>query len=299
MKLSIVIPLYNCTETIERTLNSLNCVAPEHRQDVEVLCSDDGSRDQSLEAAKNIASSSTGFQWQFISHPNTGVSGARNRALQVAQGEWVLYIDDDDELCTDPIPFLAQVGLNVSSLCFPVERFFDRTGKGKLIFPTRLHHSQDRLLNLFTAEVPFNICAVVFRREKMKHLFDINLKYLEDWMFWLQNFRLFLNVAYPKTRRPLARVHLHGHNRTSCYFQTGVARSQIASELLQASHWSPTQAENLRMQDMIGKILQHQKMSLTEIVTCRCSSILKIKALTYWMFGKRIGLIHPYKPDSV
>lgn len=295
MKLSIVIPLYNCSQTIERALNSLNCVAPNNRKKIEVICSDDGSKDLSLADAKKIASNTSGFQWQFLSHPNTGVSGARNRALNVTKGEWVMYLDDDDELRSDPIPFIEKVGPGINAVCFPIERYFDRSGKTKLVFPTKLGSSQEKILNLFTAEAPFNICAVLIRRKQIQKLFDTNMKFLEDWKFWLQNFHLFLNVTYAQTRSPIARVHLHGQNRTSCYFETGVARSIIANELMDTPGWSKFQLENLKVQHAIGQILQNKKVPLSEFVTRQCSFVLKIKAITYWLFGKWIGIIHPYQ----
>lgn len=90
MKLSIIIPVYNEEKYLRRCLDS---VAAQMCDDVEVLVIDDGSEDGSYEIAKSFE--------QFTTIKKTmssfGVSFARNIGLNAAQGEYITFLDSDDE----------------------------------------------------------------------------------------------------------------------------------------------------------------------------------------------------------
>lgn len=88
-RISVIIPLYNKAKEIERTLRS---VAKQSVQPLEILIVDDGSTDGSAEvvAAMNLP------QVTILYQQNRGVSAARNRAMEMAQGEWIALLDGDD-----------------------------------------------------------------------------------------------------------------------------------------------------------------------------------------------------------
>ena len=96
MKLSVIIPVYNCEQYIERCLLSL---LNQSYQDFEVIVVDDGSTDNSrkkIEALLAERKKST-----IISRENGGVSAARNTGIKCAKGEWIAFIDGDDFLSPD------------------------------------------------------------------------------------------------------------------------------------------------------------------------------------------------------
>lgn len=94
-KLSIIIPVYNEGRFLERCLDSI-IVAPEDRHDVEIIVIDDGSTDGSAEICDRYKDR-VGFK--VMHHAtNWGVSMARNHGLAFASGEWVTFLDSDDEL---------------------------------------------------------------------------------------------------------------------------------------------------------------------------------------------------------
>jgi glycosyltransferase involved in cell wall biosynthesis len=90
MKISVVIPLYNKSETILRALNSIftQTVQPE-----EIIVVNDGSTDDS----EAIVSGLNHPLVRLISQTNAGVSAARNRGIAVAKSEWIAFLDADDE----------------------------------------------------------------------------------------------------------------------------------------------------------------------------------------------------------
>ncbi len=90
-ELSVLIPTYNRREILRRCLRSLSrqTLAPEK---YEVIVIDDGSTDRTEEMLAAFQMDSS-LRWQHISH--TGPSGARNRGLEMAKGEFVVFVDSD------------------------------------------------------------------------------------------------------------------------------------------------------------------------------------------------------------
>lgn len=90
-KISIIIPVYNTEKHIEKCLNS---IFQQNYIDLDVICINDGSTDKSLEILLK-------YQKQYknlkvINKSNEGSGIARNIALEVATGEYVLFADSDD-----------------------------------------------------------------------------------------------------------------------------------------------------------------------------------------------------------
>jgi glycosyltransferase involved in cell wall biosynthesis len=89
--ISVVIPLYNKELTIEK---SLKTVLSQDYDDFEVVVVNDGSTDRSAEIVKGIYDS----RICLIEQENGGPSKARNTGVKNAKGEWVVFLDADDEL---------------------------------------------------------------------------------------------------------------------------------------------------------------------------------------------------------
>ena len=87
--LSIIIPTFNRCKLLNRALNS---VFNQTYSDYEVIVIDDGSTD---DTAKMLQKNFTHLRYSYQS--NHGVSTARNKGLELAKGEWVAFLDSDDE----------------------------------------------------------------------------------------------------------------------------------------------------------------------------------------------------------
>lgn len=88
--LSVIIPLYNKEMFIEKCINSVLI----SEKDIEVIVVDDGSKDNSLKIALDIAKNHSNIN--VITKKNGGVSSARNMGLAAATGKYIFFLDADD-----------------------------------------------------------------------------------------------------------------------------------------------------------------------------------------------------------
>lgn len=89
--ISIVIPLYNKAHTI---VNTLNTVFAQTFQDFEVVIVNDGSTDNGVEVIQQHFNDS---RIRIIHQKNAGVSAARNRGVDESKGDYIAFLDGDDE----------------------------------------------------------------------------------------------------------------------------------------------------------------------------------------------------------
>ena len=90
-KVSVIIPVFNVASYLRQCLDS--CVASTLK-DVEFICINDGSTDQSLSILEEYSKKDGRFI--ILSQENTGQGIARNKALQIAKGEYIAFVDPDD-----------------------------------------------------------------------------------------------------------------------------------------------------------------------------------------------------------
>lgn len=91
-RISIIMPCYNCEALIDETLESLE---QQTCKDFEVICVNDGSKDTTAEKLEAWKAKGA-FAMKVIHQENGGVSRARNRGIQEATGEYLMFLDSDD-----------------------------------------------------------------------------------------------------------------------------------------------------------------------------------------------------------
>lgn len=104
MDISIIVPIYNVEAYVEACLMSVSCqtcLAKGVR--VECILVDDCGRDESVAMCEQFVSDYVGpMRFCILHHEhNRGLSAARNTGMEVAQGEYVLFLDSDDRLTPD------------------------------------------------------------------------------------------------------------------------------------------------------------------------------------------------------
>lgn len=121
--LSIIIPVYNLEDYIGACLDSVYSQFVDEEM-FEVVAIDDGSSDNSLERLHDYASVHANMQ--VVSQRNGGVSSARNHALKICKGQFVTFLDADDELYADSI---RQVIQHVQQMEVPFDILYCRSFK--------------------------------------------------------------------------------------------------------------------------------------------------------------------------
>ena len=92
-KISIIIPVYNSENYL---IDCLESVRNQVFNDFEVILVDDGSKDGSSEICDDYCKKDPRFR--VIHKQNGGVASARNTGLSVANGEWIAFVDSDDQV---------------------------------------------------------------------------------------------------------------------------------------------------------------------------------------------------------
>lgn len=91
MRFSVIVPLYNKAQYIERTLRS---IMQQSYSDFELIVVDDGSKDASYLVAKNTIAGDG--RCTLVQQVNSGVAVARNHGVELSHGEYICFLDADD-----------------------------------------------------------------------------------------------------------------------------------------------------------------------------------------------------------
>lgn len=88
MKVSVIIPTYNRARLVQESIDS---VLQQSFRDFEIIVIDDGSTDDTEQVLQRFSS-----QIRYIKQGNRGLNAARNRAIDLSQGEYIAFLDSDD-----------------------------------------------------------------------------------------------------------------------------------------------------------------------------------------------------------
>ena len=103
MKLTVIIPVYRVEQTLNRCVES---VLRQGFDDMEVILVDDGSPDRCPQMCDEWAKKDC--QIRVIHQENGGLSDARNAGINVAKGEYITFVDSDDDVIPDTYRLLLQ-----------------------------------------------------------------------------------------------------------------------------------------------------------------------------------------------
>jgi glycosyltransferase involved in cell wall biosynthesis len=107
--ISVVIPAYNYAETLPRAVNSV--ISQLGEAQAELLVIDDGSTDATPQVLEQLQAEHAGL-FRALRKPNGGLSSVRNRGIEEARGQYLIFLDADDEMAPGA---LAAVTRHVAS----------------------------------------------------------------------------------------------------------------------------------------------------------------------------------------
>lgn len=194
MTFSVIIPCYNCVSTLKETVASIcSCGLT----DYEILLIDDGSTDDTTELCDALC---TRYQeLRCVHQENAGVSAARNRGIDEAQGEYLWFVDADDTVdagaLSRAVDTIAKQQPDI--LLFGMSFDYYRRGKlyrrDELIPPCAGNLSLEQLKESFQEFYDCNAltpaCNKFYRRELLLNSdvrFHEDMILMEDFLFVLE-----------------------------------------------------------------------------------------------------------------
>ena len=104
MYLSVIVPVYNCTQYIDRCIES---IVSQSFKEIELILVDDGSTDDSGVRCDEWADKDSRIT--VIHRENGGLSAARNTGIEHATSEYITFVDADDMIT----PYLLEPNINI------------------------------------------------------------------------------------------------------------------------------------------------------------------------------------------
>ena len=124
-KISIVIPVFNASQYIAETVES---VISQTYTNWELILVNDGSLDDSGVICDRLSGKDERIR--VFHQENSGVSTARNKGIELAKGEWIVFIDSDDYVDRNMLEVMLSNSKNMDLVVCPLKEF--PTGKVKL-----------------------------------------------------------------------------------------------------------------------------------------------------------------------
>lgn len=172
---SIIIPLYNKESVIKHTVRS---VLEQSYKDFELIIVDDGSTDDSVKVVNGFFDS----RIHLIHQKNGGPGKARNTGMTYAKGDWILFLDADDELAEGALELLVNKVVSHSEANIIDGSFCVRTGMSE----KRTIYAEDFFIennfkSFFFRETLPSTGHTIFKTELIKQYpYSTNLRRYED-----------------------------------------------------------------------------------------------------------------------
>lgn len=228
---SIITPVYNASSFLERAV--LSALAQE--EVTEVILIEDHSTDDSYEICKTLASKFS--QVKLLIHPNhenRGAGASRNLGIEMAQGEFISFLDADDEFLPERFNETKKMFLNddsVQGVYEPVScEFVDAESKKKfselkkiaiedadayLSYPTKVTSGTDFFKSLITGQYGYPCTDGITVRRSLftkSGVFNPTLRLHQDTDLWVR-LAYYGKFDSPSSIKPIAKRTQHVSNR--------------------------------------------------------------------------------------
>lgn len=184
MKVSVIMPVYNAAASLPRSLASLR---GQSFKDFELIAVDDCSSDGSGDIIKSFVEAN-GLSLKLIRHErNRGAAAARNTALDNAEGQYVAWLDADDEMLPDTIEEMVKAAdANVWDVT-GCEWLLAKSHSERYMSQAYFDTPAQAIKNLMAGVMRWNLWLFLFRREAIDGLrFEEGMNMGEDMSFTLR-----------------------------------------------------------------------------------------------------------------
>ena len=210
--ISVNIPAYNAEEFIERTIRS---AINQTYQDIEVVILDDGSTDRTGDIIRQMQSKDNRIRYYY--QDNGGLAFTRNRLFDLSKGEYIAFLDHDDEWYSDKLE--SQLALfkdnpDTALVYGDILNVYEDARRDSFRYFSNRHPQRGRIFYRFLIEGNFiPLSTVVIRSNILKGYlpFKPGLKIAEEWELFL---RMSQDHGFDYLNKPVGIYHLHS-NRAS------------------------------------------------------------------------------------
>ncbi len=202
MLLSVIIPGFNCGKSIKSTVDS---IISSGLTDYEIVIVNDGSTDNTASVCNSLCS-----KYSFIKYSeqeNSGVSAARNRGINIATGEYIVFFDADDTAEENGFSECVDILKSKKPDILVFGMSFDYYKKGKLYRSDKLVPEQTGILNkiqikaelesLYNTNSLTSACNKIYKKALISDnniLFNTHYFLMEDFLFSLECLKVCENI---------------------------------------------------------------------------------------------------------
>ncbi len=180
---SFIIPVYNIYEFLEETIHSIKL---QDYNNIEIIVIDDGSNKEAKENIIRICKKHPNLL--LIHKKNKGQALARKKGVEIATGDYIMFIDADDLLAESAVSNLVNsLENNLNCIAsYGIKTKYYIGGKVKFVIPSPEEARNGNILPALLKGVPLlsngNICIKKEYIEKVE--FPKNIQQGEDWITW-------------------------------------------------------------------------------------------------------------------
>lgn len=261
MKFSIIVPVYNAAAFVADTIENLL----KQNVDKEIILVNDGSSDNSLDILRSYESRYECIH--VIDKPNGGVASARNKGLDYATGDYIIFVDSDDFIDESLLAECERIykEYNPDVISFSYKFCIKRGDKMKEIpmcyKETGMYELKDWLGDYFTLEnthIMHCIGTKVYKRSiilEHSYKFDEETNYCEDIGFCTGYFAFVKKVYYLNI--PAYHYRMINDNNRISKFKPHLSVSKEYLRTQQQKMFENIYGKNDLPKEIILKILQH------------------------------------------
>jgi glycosyltransferase involved in cell wall biosynthesis len=177
---SVVMPLFNTALYVSESIHS---ILNQTYQNIELIIVNDGSTDNSEEVALSFSDSRIKY---YRNEENRKIVYTRNRAIELAKGEYIAFLDSDDISSPERIQLQVDFLRNNTKYGFVGSHVKNITSDG-VVGPTIDFPSDNDLIRcILLFKNTFCASAVMFRREIVNHIGGYRSFLPEDWDLWVR-----------------------------------------------------------------------------------------------------------------
>ena len=247
---SILVPICNVEKYLAQCLDSL---VNQTLREIEVVCINDGSTDNSLAIIKKYAAKDNRIV--IIDKPNSGYGDSMNRGLDIAKGEYIGIVESDDFVDTDMFEKLYQLTYNgtVDIVRSNYYRYWDSKGDAEF-FEAEIQQ-YNKVINLFDEQglllIPPAIWSAIYRKD---FLIENSIRFLstpgasyQDTSFFIKTLCKAQKLVYTKDKF----LHYRQDNASSSVKQCSLQKAKyVHTELLECDKF--IQKEQKRYEEIIS-----------------------------------------------